>query len=109
MLAGFVTPDAGTASVDSKILLVPAHRRRMGVVFQSYALFPHLSAWGNVAFGMKIAGRPSSDVRRRVPELLELVGLAEAGSRYPRELSGGQQQRMAARARARHGAAHAAA
>lgn len=96
MLAGFVTPDAGSASVDGQDLLeLPAHRRGMGVVFQSYALFPHLTAWSNVAFGMKIARRPSAEVRRRVPELLEMVGLAQAGSRYPRELSGGQQQRVA--------------
>ena len=96
MVAGFETPDAGSVAVDGQDLLaLPAHRRGMGVVFQSYALFPHLTVWGNVAFGMKIAGRPSSEVRRRVPQLLEMVGLADAGPRYPRSLSGGQQQRVA--------------
>jgi putative spermidine/putrescine transport system ATP-binding protein len=96
IVAGFETPDHGSAIVDGKDLLaLPAHRRGMGVVFQSYALFPHLTTWGNVAFGMKIAGRPVAEVRRRVPALLEMVGLAEAESRYPRELSGGQQQRVA--------------
>lgn len=96
IVAGFETPDSGALVVDGQDLLaLPAHRRGMGVVFQSYALFPHLTAWGNVAFGMKIARRPSTEVRRRVPELLELVGLADAGSRYPRALSGGQQQRVA--------------
>jgi putative spermidine/putrescine transport system ATP-binding protein len=96
MVAGFETPDAGEIRVDGEDLLaLPPHRRAMGVVFQSYALFPHLTAWGNVAFGLKIAGRPAAAVRRRVPELLELVGLADAGARYPRELSGGQQQRVA--------------
>src|SRR5439155_19921966 len=96
MVAGFETPDAGEVWVGGQNLLeLPPHRRGMGVVFQSYALFPHLTAWGNVAFGMKIAGRPTAEVRRRVSELLELVGLGEVGSRYPRELSGGQQQRVA--------------
>jgi putative spermidine/putrescine transport system ATP-binding protein len=96
MVAGFETPDAGAVIVDGQDLLaLPAHRRGMGVVFQSYALFPHLTVWGNVAFGMKIAGRPLAEVRRRVPELLEMVGLVDIDSRYPRSLSGGQQQRVA--------------
>jgi putative spermidine/putrescine transport system ATP-binding protein len=96
MVAGFETPDAGAVVVDDQDLLaLPAHRRGMGVVFQNYALFPHLTVWNNVAFGMKMAGRPASEVRRRVPELLEMVGLADAGVRYPRSLSGGQQQRVA--------------
>jgi putative spermidine/putrescine transport system ATP-binding protein len=96
MVAGFVVPDAGAVLVDGQDLLaLPAHRRGMGVVFQSYALFPHLTARGNVAFGMKIARRPAPEVRRRVTDLLEMVGLTEAGARYPRELSGGQQQRVA--------------
>ena len=96
MVAGFEAPDAGEVWVGGQNLLeLPAHRRGMGVVFQSYALFPHLTAWGNVAFGMKITGRPAAEVRRRVPELLELVGLGDVGTRYPRELSGGQQQRVA--------------
>jgi putative spermidine/putrescine transport system ATP-binding protein len=96
MVAGFESPDAGAVTLDGQDLLArPAHQRRMGVVFQSYALFPHLTAWGNVAFGMRMARRPAAEVRRRVPELLDLVGLADAGARYPRELSGGQQQRIA--------------
>jgi putative spermidine/putrescine transport system ATP-binding protein len=96
IVAGFEAPDAGGVVVDGEDLLArPAHRRGMGVVFQSYALFPHLTTRGNVAFGMKIAGRPTAEVRRRVSELLEMVGLADAGARYPRELSGGQQQRVA--------------
>ena len=96
MVAGFETPDAGAVIVNGQDLLaLPAHRRGMGVVFQSYALFPHLTVWGNVAFGMKIAGRPVAEVRRRVPELLEMVGLVDIDSRYPRSLSGGQQQRVA--------------
>ena len=96
IIAGFESPDAGEVRVAGESLLgLPPHRRGMGVVFQSYALFPHLTARGNVAFGMKIAGRPADVVGRRVAELLDLVGLSDVGSRYPRELSGGQQQRVA--------------
>jgi putative spermidine/putrescine transport system ATP-binding protein len=96
MVAGFETPDAGGVRVgDEDVLALPPHRRGMGVVFQSYALFPHLTAWGNVAFGLKMAGRPAGEIERRVTELLALVGLADAGRQYPRQLSGGQQQRVA--------------
>ncbi|MFO1060070.1 MAG: ABC transporter ATP-binding protein [Dongiaceae bacterium] len=96
MVAGFEMPDSGAVSIDGTDLLqVPPHRRGMGVVFQHYALFPHLTAARNVAFGMRIAGRSAAEIRRRVPELLGLVGLAEAAGKYPRELSGGQQQRVA--------------
>jgi len=96
MVAGFEAPDSGEVWLgDQNVLDLPPHRRGMGMVFQSYALFPHLTAWNNVAFGLRIAGRPAGEIRRRVPELLELVGLREAGGQYPRQLSGGQQQRVA--------------
>ncbi|HSB79985.1 MAG TPA: ABC transporter ATP-binding protein [Candidatus Methylomirabilis sp.] len=96
MVAGFEEPDSGEVWLGGQnMLALPPHRRGMGMVFQSYALFPHLTAWNNVAFGLRIAGRPVAEIRRRVPELLELVGLSEAGGRYPRQLSGGQQQRVA--------------
>jgi putative spermidine/putrescine transport system ATP-binding protein len=96
IVAGFVNPDAGEVRVGGQdVLGLPPHRRGMGVVFQSYALFPHLTARGNVAFGMKIAGHAAAKVSQRVGELLDLVGLADVDSRYPRELSGGQQQRVA--------------
>jgi putative spermidine/putrescine transport system ATP-binding protein len=96
MVAGFEEPDSGEVWLgDQNMLALPPHRRGMGMVFQSYALFPHLTAWNNVAFGLRIAGRPAGEIQRRVPELLELVGLGEAGGRYPRQLSGGQQQRVA--------------
>jgi putative spermidine/putrescine transport system ATP-binding protein len=96
MVAGFEEPDSGEVWLgDQNLLALPPHRRGMGMVFQSYALFPHLTAWNNVAFGLRIAGRPAGEIRRRVPELLDLVGLREAGDRYPRQLSGGQQQRVA--------------
>jgi len=96
MIAGFEAPDSGEVWLGTQnVLDLPPHRRGMGMVFQSYALFPHLTAWNNVAFGLRIAGRPAAEIRRRVPELLDLVGLREAGGQYPRQLSGGQQQRVA--------------
>jgi putative spermidine/putrescine transport system ATP-binding protein len=96
MVAGFEEPDSGEVWLgDQNLLDLPPHRRGMGMVFQSYALFPHLTAWNNVAFGLRIAGRPAAEIRRRVPALLDLVGLREAGGQYPRQLSGGQQQRVA--------------
>ena len=96
MVAGFEEPDSGEVWLgDQDMLKLPAHRRGMGMVFQNYALFPHLTAWSNVAFGLRIAGRPAGEIQRRVPELLELVGLREVGGQYPCQLSGGQQQRVA--------------
>jgi len=96
IVAGFEAPDSGSVEVDGQNLLeVAPHLRGMGVVFQSYALFPHLTAGRNVAFGMKMARRSSADIRRRVPELLDLVGLGDAERKYPHEMSGGQQQRIA--------------
>ena len=96
IVAGFETPDSGRIAIGGRDLLeVPAHRREMGFVFQNYALFPHLTAAGNVAFGMKLARRPAQEVRGRVAELLHIVGLEESSNKYPRQLSGGQQQRVA--------------
>jgi putative spermidine/putrescine transport system ATP-binding protein len=96
IIAGFETPDSGAVLIGGQdIVATPPARRGMGVVFQHYALFPHLSAWNNIAFGMKIAGRSRADIARRVPELLELVGLGDSGSKHPHEMSGGQQQRIA--------------
>jgi iron(III) transport system ATP-binding protein len=95
LLAGFEAPDAGQVRLDGRLVAgggawVPPERRRVGVVFQDYALFPHMAVAENVGFGV---GR--RDRRRRVAEALELVGLADHGRRYPHELSGGQQQRVA--------------
>jgi putative spermidine/putrescine transport system ATP-binding protein len=96
VLAGFETPDAGGVEVDGKdISKVPAHRRDIGMVFQSYSLFPHLSALDNVAFGLRMRGVNAATRRARAVELLELIGLPQHGERYPHELSGGQQQRIA--------------
>jgi putative spermidine/putrescine transport system ATP-binding protein len=96
MLAGFEQPDSGAVLVDGEdITHVPAHRRDAGMVFQSYSLFPHLNAVDNVAFGLRMRGVRAAERRARAAELLELVGLADKGRRYPHQLSGGQQQRIA--------------
>ncbi|MFI0223632.1 ABC transporter ATP-binding protein [Streptomyces lydicus] len=96
MLAGFEHPDAGQILVDGEdVTGVPAHRRDAGMVFQSYSLFPHLSALDNVAFGLRMRKVRPNVRRARAAELLELVGLPDKGNRYPHQLSGGQQQRIA--------------
>ena len=96
VLAGFERPDRGRVLVDSKdISQIPAQRRDMGMVFQSYSLFPNLTARDNVAFGLQIRHQRSHARRTRAGELLELVGLGEHATKYPHQLSGGQQQRVA--------------
>ncbi len=96
LLAGFDRPDAGTISVGgSDVTRIPAHKRDMGMVFQAYSLFPNMSVRQNVAFGLRMRGRAKGDRLTRADELLELVGLSDAGDRYPFQLSGGQQQRVA--------------
>ncbi|WP_156722754.1 ABC transporter ATP-binding protein [Streptomyces apocyni] len=96
VIAGFETPDAGEVLVDGEdITRVPANRRDAGMVFQSYSLFPNLSARDNVAFGMRVRKVPAAQRAARAAELLELVGLPEHGDRYPHQMSGGQQQRVA--------------
>ncbi|MEH0651713.1 ABC transporter ATP-binding protein [Streptomyces scabiei] len=96
MLAGFEHPDSGEVLVDGEdVTRVPAHRRDAGMVFQSYSLFPHLSALDNVAFGLRMRKVRTSERRSRAAELLDLVGLADKGAQYPHQLSGGQQQRVA--------------
>jgi putative spermidine/putrescine transport system ATP-binding protein len=94
ILAGLEDADEGQVLVGGKdVTRLPANRRDMGMVFQAYSLFPHLTAAENVEFGLKLRGR------RRVPgraaEMLDLVGLSDFGARYPQQLSGGQQQRVA--------------
>ncbi|MEV6012546.1 ABC transporter ATP-binding protein [Streptomyces sp. NPDC051976] len=96
MLAGFERPDAGQVLVDGKdVTGVPAHRRGAGMVFQSYSLFPHLTAVGNVAFGLRMRGTGKAERHRRAGELLDLVGLGGLAERFPHQMSGGQQQRVA--------------
>ena len=104
LIAGFVAPTAGDISLDGRsIVALPPHRREMGIVFQSYALFPHLTVVRNVAFGLEMRRGPASATAARVSEMLRLVKLEALAARLPRELSGGQQQRVAlARALAIH-------
>ncbi|MFF3401250.1 ABC transporter ATP-binding protein [Streptomyces sp. NPDC002659] len=96
VVAGFEHPDAGEVLVDGEdITRVPANRRDAGMVFQSYSLFPNLSARDNVAFGLRVRKAPAARRNARAAELLALVGLPEHGDRYPHQMSGGQQQRVA--------------
>lgn len=96
ILAGFEKHDSGQVLVDGEdITRIPAHRRDAGMVFQSYSLFPHLSAAENVSFGLRMRGTGKSERRKRAQELLELVGLPQHADRYPHQMSGGQQQRIA--------------
>ncbi|HTZ79162.1 MAG TPA: ABC transporter ATP-binding protein [Stellaceae bacterium] len=96
MIAGFVEPSAGAVTLDGvDLLAVKPAKRGLGIVFQSYALFPHMSAAENVAFGLEMQGIARAERQRRVGEALALVGLAALADRYPRAMSGGQQQRVA--------------
>ena len=96
LLAGFETPDSGTVRVGGRdVTAEPPHRRPVNTVFQSYALFPHLSVARNVAFGLEMQGRPRSEVRDRTERMLALVELSAMADRRPGQLSGGQQQRVA--------------
>jgi putative spermidine/putrescine transport system ATP-binding protein len=96
MIAGFVYPSSGDIRIGGQsILSRPAHKRNIGIVFQHYSLFPHMTAFENVAFPLKMRKFDAATIRRKVADLLGLVELAELGDRYPRQLSGGQQQRVA--------------
>ncbi len=104
MIAGFEAPSTGTVYLQgTDVTSVPPHRRDVNMVFQSYALFPHMSVADNVAFGLRRKGVESGEITRRVGEMLEVVDLKGREKRRPRELSGGQQQRVAlARALVNH-------
>jgi spermidine/putrescine ABC transporter ATP-binding subunit len=96
LIAGFVTPSAGRVIVDGQdVTARPPHERGLGVVFQSYALFPHMSVFENVAFGLRERRVAKSEIGRRVGDALALVRLQGQGERRPRQLSGGMQQRAA--------------
>ncbi|QIB35773.1 ABC transporter ATP-binding protein [Ancylobacter pratisalsi] len=95
-IAGFLMPDSGRIVIDGEnITSAPPHRRPLNTVFQSYALFPHMSVLDNVAYGPRRAGVGRAEAHARACDALDLVGLGEMGPRLPRELSGGQQQRVA--------------
>ncbi|HEU5316319.1 MAG TPA: ABC transporter ATP-binding protein [Chloroflexota bacterium] len=96
MIAGFETPTEGRIVLDGReIQSLPPHRRGMAMVFQSYALFPHLSVYENVAYGLRVQRRPDAEVRERVAGALDQVDLRGLENRSPNQLSGGQQQRVA--------------
>ncbi len=103
-IAGFVHPTGGDIRIEgASIVGLPPYRREMGIVFQSYALFPHMTVAKNIAFALEMQKRSKADIDRIVGEMLALVKLDRFGERYPREISGGQQQRVAlARALAAH-------
>jgi putative spermidine/putrescine transport system ATP-binding protein len=96
ILAGFEIADSGSVTVDGRdVSPIPPAKRDMGMVFQSYSLFPNMSALDNVAFGLRMRKKGAADRRSRAGELLDLVGLADQAQQYPHQLSGGQQQRVA--------------
>jgi putative spermidine/putrescine transport system ATP-binding protein len=96
MIAGFVEPSGGAIRLEGRDLLaVKPAKRGLGIVFQSYALFPHMTVAENVSFGLEMQGVGAGERTKRVGETLELVGLAAFTGRFPRQLSGGQQQRVA--------------
>ncbi|NJN16106.1 MAG: ABC transporter ATP-binding protein [Oscillochloris sp.] len=104
MIAGFEFPSAGSISIHGREMsMVPPHRRPVNTVFQSYALFPHMSVSQNVAFGLEMKGVTKAEIGPQVQQALEMVRLGGFGERRPRQMSGGQQQRVAlARALVNH-------
>ena len=96
MIAGFIEPTSGVVRLGGRdVTALPPWKRNAGLVFQSYALFPHLTAAENVAFGLEMRKVPPAEIASRVAEALRLVRLGQLGERLPRQLSGGQQQRVA--------------
>jgi len=96
IIAGFERPDRGEVLLDGRpVNDLPPYRRGTGIVFQDYALFPHMTVFKNVAFGLEMKGLPRDEIGKRVKRALELVGLEGLENRYPEQLSGGQQQRVA--------------
>ena len=96
MVAGFETPSTGSISIDGRdITYLKPSQRNIGMVFQSYALFPNLTVAGNIGFGLRVAGAGRAEIDQRVKEMLALIGLPQLADRFPWQLSGGQQQRVA--------------
>jgi len=96
MVAGFEVPSEGNIVIDGKdVTNLPPNKRNIGMMFQSYALFPHLDVYDNIAYGLKIQKTPEKELKERVNEIMELMKIREYGNRMPNEISGGQQQRVA--------------
>lgn len=96
ILAGFIAPDSGDVLLAGRdVTRVPPHRRKLGMVFQRYTLFPHMSVFDNVAFGLRLRKVSTAEITRRVQAMLDLVRLPDVSARFPSQLSGGQQQRIA--------------
>lgn len=100
MIAGFVPPSAGTIEMDGQVIsspasVVPPERRRMSMIFQSYAIWPNMTVGQNVGFGLEVRKLPRAEIERRVDKILDVVQMRGLKNRYPAELSGGQQQRVA--------------
>ncbi|MDZ4975763.1 ATP-binding cassette domain-containing protein, partial [Clostridium perfringens] len=96
VVAGFIEPTAGKFLLENEdYTKIPVHNRNFGLVFQSYALFPHLTVEENVAFGLKMKNMPKDKIKVKVDEILETVDMTHLAKRYPKELSGGQKQRVA--------------
>jgi putative spermidine/putrescine transport system ATP-binding protein len=96
MVAGFETPSSGKVVVNGEnITNKPPNQRNVGMVFQSYALFPNMTVAGNIGFGLSLVRKPASEIKTRVSEMLDLIHMPNFANRYPFQLSGGQQQRVA--------------
>ena len=100
MIAGFIEPTSGTIELSGKVISspsgsLPPEKRGMSMIFQSYAIWPNMTVFENVAFGLKLRKLAREEIRRKVGEILEIVRLGDLAGRYPSELSGGQQQRVA--------------
>ena len=96
MIAGLEIPSSGSMWIDGmNMKSIPANRRPVNMVFQSYAVFPHMTVEENIGFGLEVRKTPRSQIKQRVEEYLERVRLPGFGGRYPSELSGGQEQRVA--------------
>jgi iron(III) transport system ATP-binding protein len=100
LLAGFLKPDAGTITVGDRVVssakgVVPPEKRRMSLIFQSYAVWPHMTVFENVAYGLRVMNLSRSEIEDRTTEVLRSVRMTDLAHRYPSELSGGQQQRVA--------------
>ena len=96
VVAGFIDPQGGSFLLDGEDMTkVPVHKRNFGLVFQSYALFPHLSVYDNVAFGLRTRKMDKELIDKKVKDILEVCGLSDLANRFPRQMSGGQRQRVA--------------